>query len=660
MKLQTEDWTQKNIGRIGELFPNVITEKKDENGKIVKGINFELLRQELSEDIVEGEECYDFTWVGKRASIVESNTPIRKTLRPVIEDSKDWENTGNLYIEGDNLEVLKLLQESYLNSVKMIYIDPPYNTGKDFIYTDNRTMDKEEYEEEIDYRDEEENINFKQNTDTNPRFHSDWCSMMYPRLKLARNLLQEDGVIFISIDDNEAHNLRKICDEIFGEENYIHSLKWKRKKQPSYLHGHVASVVEYVLIFSKNKINLEKLSIHKRSDADTRIDNSSNLMSERTIKKNIRVKLKEEVCLIKSGVYKNKTMTTEFLNDVVIKNGRTCNDIFVKAQFRNDQSQIDKFCEKDAIFITKNYGLRRDLLKEELEKRKAITDLLLDWGDNQDSDNEMAGLFGNEKPFNYPKPLKLILNLAKSLDSDDFIVLDFFAGSSTTAHSVLELNKLDGGKRKYILVQLPENLDKALIKANENEKNILSNAIMFCDLLKNPHTICEIGKERIRRAGAKIKEEVETENEKNALTGEIKKVPDIGFRVLRVDDTNMKDVYYAASEYEQNMLEGLVSNVKEDRSDLDLLYGIMLDWGLQLSLSHKMIAMQGFTVHMVDEGSLVACFAEKISEKLVREIASMKPLRVVFRDSCFAGSPEKINVEEIFKTLSPETSVRVI
>jgi len=642
LNMQSINLTEENIKKIEKLFPNVITEIKDKDGNLKKGIDFEKLKLELSEDISDDPESYDFTWVGKKASIIEANTPIRKTLRPCVEESKDWENTGNLYIEGDNLEALKLLQESYLNSIKMIYIDPPYNTGNDFIYRDNFTIDKDEYDEQLGLYDEEENRLF-QNNESNGRFHSDWCSMMYPRLKLAQYLLSEDGVIFISIDDREVDNIKKICDEIFGEENLLGILKWKRKKQPSFLHGHVASVVEYIFVYSKEKKLVEKLSIEKRSDSNTRIDNAANKMVERIISQGIRVKLDNSINVIKKGIYTNKSMQTEYCNDVFIRDGRTLNEVIVKGKFRNDQITINKFISNDVLFITKNFGLRRDLLSEEKERRKAIVDLLLDWGDNQDSDKELKQLFQNKKPYDYPKPLLLLKNLVSSVNTNNEIILDFFSGSATTAHAVMQLNAEDGGNRKFIMVNLPEPCDEKSEAYKAGYKNI-----------------CEIGKERIRRAGEKIKSEIEKNNTQLKIGEEPRKVPDIGFRVLKVDSTNMKDVYYSADQYNQDMLEGLESNIKEDRIDLDLLYGVMLDWGIQLSLNHKIEQIDGINIHTVDEGSLVACFADRVSEKVVREIAKRKPLRVVFKDSSFKSSPEKINVEEIFKLYAPGTSVKVI
>ncbi|HAX96114.1 MAG TPA: site-specific DNA-methyltransferase [Prolixibacteraceae bacterium] len=639
---ETVNFTEKNIDRIASLFPSAITETKDADGKLKRAVNFDQLKQLLSDEVVDGDECYEFTWVGKKQSIIEGNRPIRKTLRPCKEESKNWDTTENLYIEGDNLDVLKLLQNSYLNKVKMIYIDPPYNTGNDFIYRDNFKVSKEDYEEEMGLFDEEENRLFK-NTETNGRYHSNWCSMMYPRLQLARNLLTDDGVIFISIDDNEVHNLRKICDEVFGEENFIEALKWKRKKQPSFLAKHTAKVMEYIIIYSKSFDFLEKLSIEGTSDSTKKIINISNQESLRKFKKGVRVKIGDKG-IIPAGRYKIKTMEVEYLQDVNYKDGRTVNDVEVVSKFSESQNNISFFIDNDLLFITAQMGLRRDVSVEEIGKRKSITDLLLEgWGDNQESDTEQNEMFGN-KFFDYTKPLALIRNLVKSNYTEENIILDFFSGSATTAQAVMQLNAEYGGNRKFIMVQLPEETDPKSEAYKAEYKNI-----------------CEIGKERIRRAGKKIEEELNAKSKEGELfKDEEHKTPDTGFRVLKVDSTNMKDVYYSPSQYNQQMLLELESNIKDDRTDIDLLYGVLLDWGVPLSLPHITEKIGGKDVHFVNDTDLVACFEEHVPEEVIREIARRKPLRVVFRDSSFRNSPDKINVTEIFKTLSPETTIKVI
>lgn len=630
LRMETKDMTQENIKKLVELFPNVVTEMKDEDGNLKKGINFELLKQELSGDVIDGEEAYDFTWVGKRAAMVEANTPIRKTLRPSPDESKNWETTENLYIEGDNLDALKLLQESYLNSVKMIYIDPPYNTGKDsFVYSDNYTMDMDEYEDGIDYRDEDDNINFRQNTDTNPRFHSDWCSMIYPRLKLAKNLLTEDGVIFVSIDDNEVENMKRICSEIFGEQNFLACVVWQRTYAPISLKKYFSESHEYLLVYAKRKtsftLNLlprteKQNKDYKNPDDDPRgVWKTGNLTVGPAVEKQVY----EIIGPTGKSFYPPKGYCWRFSKEK-LEEMRADNRIWFGLDGSN--SPVPK------LFLS--------------EVQDGVTPMTL-WtfqevGHNQESTRELREIFG-DAVFTNPKPLRYITRFIRLGMNKSDLVLDFFAGSSTTAHAVMQLNAEDGGNRKFIMVQLPEETDEKSEAFKAGYK-----------------TIAEIGKERIRRAGEKIKSEIEEANAKLKDGEEPKKVPDIGFRVLKVDSTNMNDVYYAADEITQDLLTQMESNVKEDRTDLDLLYGVLVDWGLPLSLSHETETIEGVAVHTVDHGSLIACFAEDVPEAVVREIAKRQPLRVVFRDSSFSSSPEKINVEEIFKILAPNTSVRVI
>lgn len=621
--MESIDMTQKNVERISTLFPNVITEIRDENGNIRKGINFEMLKQELSEDLVDGEECYEFTWAGKKAAIIASNTPIRKTLRPCIEESEDWENTGNLYIEGDNLDVLKLLQESYLNSIKMIYIDPPYNTGNDFIYRDSFKINKDEYNEQIGLYDEDENLLFK-NTETNGRFHSDWCSMLYSRLKLAHNLLCENGLIFISIDDNEVDSLKKICYEIFGEDNFIACFIWEKRTNRE--NRKVISVRhDYVLCFfrgskSKDKIinllpmNDEALSRYSNPDNDHR-----GLWKSDPAHAQAGHATKSQFYVLRAPNGKEHHLPsgrcwlyTEEVMNQAIAGGRIW--------FGKDGNGVPRI---KTYLDAKDRGLTPETIwfaSDVATTEKAKTDL--------------KELFNGNAVFDTPKPVELLKQIIR-ISASGGIVLDFFSGSAPLAQAVMESNIEDGGTRKFIMVQLPEPCSSESEAYKAGYRNI-----------------CEIGKERIRRASKKIKEENKDKENINNL--------DTGFRVLKLDSTNMKDVYYAANEYNQSMLSGLESNIKEDRTDLDLLYGVLLDWGLPLSLKHKIEKVDGVSIHTVDEGSLVACFAEKVSESVVREIANRKPLRVVFRDSSFANSPDKINVEEIFKLLAPNTTVKVI
>ena len=654
MRMESIDLIAQNIDKIGQLFPNCITEMLDEEKSTPekkvykKAVNFELLKQMLSDHVIDGDETYEFSWVGKKEAILEANTPIRKTLRPVRNDEYiptgadsdgnsycssaglNWDNTDNLYIEGDNLEVLKLLQENYLGEIKMIYIDPPYNTGSDFVYKDNFSASIDEYEDAAGVYDNAGNRMFK-NTNTNGRFHSDWCSMIYSRLLLASKLLKDDGILFISIDDNEVENLTKIGKEIFGESNYINALKWKRKKQPSFLSKHIAPVMEYVLIFAKNSDSMGKLSVETVSDSTKKVINISNVESERIFKKGVEVKGIING-LIPKGKYTIKTMSVEYMNDVIVKDGYTTNSVIVRAKFLNTQDKIDEFIDEKLLFITTAKGLRRYVSEEEKNKAKSITDLILDWGDNQDSEKEQKELLG-DKYFDYTKPVSLLYNLIKSCTSDEDVILDFFSGSATTAHAVMQLNADDGDHRKFIMIQVAEKTDVDGKAYNKGYKNI-----------------CEIGKERIRRAGKKIKEEspLTTMN------------LDVGFRVFKTDDSNMTDVYYNPSEYSQDLLSSLESNIKSNRTDLDLLFGCLLEWGLPLSLPYSSEEVDGCTVHDYNDGDLIACFDENVPDSVVKAIAKKQPLRAVFRDSSFSDSPSKINVGEIFKLLAPDTRVKVI
>ena len=623
--MESIDMTGQNIEKIGKLFPNVITESKDKDGKLKKAINFGLLKQLLSADVMEGDEAYDFTWVGKKASIVEANRPVRKTLRPCKEESKNWDMTGNLYIEGDNLDVLKLLQESYLGKIKMIYIDPPYNTGNDFVYRDDFKRNKDDYDEEAGEYDENGGRLFR-NTETNGRFHSDWCSMIYPRLVLARNLLLDDGVIFISIDDNEVDNLKKMCDEVFGAQNCYGKFIWQRRSGSMDSVDNVSTDHEYVLCYAKTKDKLK--GIERTFVRYTNPDNDPR------------------------GPWISDNLTAGKPGGDVyysIEDPSTGNEFYPpKGRYwpYNRESMKQKIKEGRIIFPATSAG--RPMLKRfKNEAKNAVVPVstmmhsynekelpnnALVYAPNTKGTSEIQELFG-DKAFSFPKSTVLLRSFLTQGSDKDSIILDFFSGSATTAHAVMQLNAEDGGSRKFIMIQLPEDTDKN----SEAYKAGYSN-------------ICEIGKERIRRAGIKIKEE----------SGLIAQNLDIGFRVFKLDSTNMKDVYFAAKDYSQGQLKDLISNIKEDRTDMDLLFACLLEWGLPLSLAHKTEKIDGFDVHTINDGDLMACFADEVSESVIREIAKRQPLRVVFRDSSFGTSPEKINVEEIFKLMSPKTTVKVI
>lgn len=623
LKCETKDLTQENIEKIGKLFPNCITERENKDGKLEKAIDIEMLAQMLSKDIVNpGDEAYEFTWVGKKEAMIEANKPIRKTLRPCKEESKDWDNTENLYIEGDNLEVLKLLQESYLNSIKMIYIDPPYNTGNDFIYNDDFKMSNEEYRDETGEIDEEGNRLFK-NSDSNGRFHSDWCSMIYSRLMLARNLLSEDGVIFISIDDNEQENLKKICDEVFGEQNFIAQVIWERAFAPVNLKKHFSESHDYILCYAKCLDKAICNGLERTEEANSRYSNPDN--DPRGVWQSDNFSVGPA---IEEKIYE---IVTPSGKKVLPPSGRCW--LLTKERF-------NEFVKDNRIWFGKdgNNVPRIKRFLSELDK-KGMTPMTIwkyeDVGHSQAAKQELKKLFNGKSFFDYPKSLELIKRCIQLYSDEESIILDFFSGSATTAHAVMDLNAEDGGNRKFIMVQLPEETDEKSEAYKAGFKNI-----------------CEIGKERIRRAGEKIKEDNKDKEGIENL--------DTGFRVLKVDDTNMKDVYYTPTEYTQSNLYDFVSNIKEDRTDLDLLFGCLIEWGLPLNRNYESKEIDGSLVHIYNNGDLIACFDGNISEEAVKEIAKMEPLRAVFRDSSFRTSAEKINVEEIFKLFSPDTSVRII
>ena len=629
MRMESIDMTAQNIEKIGALFPNCITETKDADGKPKKAINFDLLRQMLSGDVLEGDEAYEFTWVGKKAAIVEANKPIRKTLRPCKEGSVNWDSTENLYIEGDNLEVLKLLQESYLGKVKMIYIDPPYNTGHDFVYPDSFIMDNEDYNEGTGYFDEDGKVNYsRENSSTAGKYHSDWCSMMYSRLMLARNLLSDDGAIFLSIDDNERDNLEKICAEAFGAENYVATFPWRKRTAKSDVPFGVSQDYEWVICFAKSNMFIARVDGTERQYYETpdypgRPWRVHDLTTQRTA---------------------SERPNSDFVM-VNPKNG----DEYPANPLRTwavTKDTFDQYYNQGKIVFPGDYEFLRiskpafRYWKEEDQKKAgdsfgmmpASTKLPDDIGMSLDGTKEITNMFEG-KVFSYPKTTKLIKHFIdmSTKGCPEGIILDFFSGSATTANAVMQLNAEDGGRRKFIMVQLPEPCDEKSEAYKAGYPNI-----------------CEIGKERIRRAAKKIAEE----HPDAKFDG--------GFRVLKLDDTNMKDVYYAPADYEQNVLDLLESNIKEDRTDLDLLFGCLLEWGLPLSLPYQSENIDGCIVHNYNDGDLIACFDENIPDSVIKTIAKRQPLRAVFRDSSFASSPAKINVTQIFKELAPDTSVKVL
>ena len=632
-KFETPDMVAGNIDKIAELFPSAITEMRGEDGEIKRGVNFEVLKQLLSREVVDGDECYEFTWVGKKAAMAEAARPITKTLRPVKEDSRDWDTTENLYIEGDNLEVLKLLQESYLGKIKMIYIDPPYNTGNDFIYADDFMRSQEEENEQMGMYDEDENRLFK-NTDTNGRFHSDWCSIIYSRLMLARNLLTDDGVIFISIDDSEQENLKKCCDEVFGQENFLSCVVIENDSRVR-SYDSLAVTHEYLLIYRKNnyfQYNILSDSAKKfqyydekggfdlyelrNRNSDFNKDNRPNLYYPFWVNPNkvydnnlYEISLQEKDGWIKFYPQESQGIKTVWRWGKE-KSAQNLNTVIFGRKATGGWQVVKKY--RESSFALKSIWQGAEFLSD----RGTLT---------------FKKLFDNKRIFTFPKSIEMIKQCIKLSCQNDSLILDFFSGSATTAHAVMQLNAEDGGHRKFIMVQLPEKCDEASEAYKAGYKNI-----------------CEIGKERIRRAGDKIK----SEHPDAQL--------DIGFRVFRVDESNMEDVYYHPEELTQTMLGGMVSNIKPDRTDLDLLYACLLDWGVEINLPHTAETVDGCTVHNVDDGALVACFDRNVPDSVIRHMAAIQPLRAVFRDSSFASDDSKINVTEIFKNLSPDTKVKVI
>lgn len=610
MELQSADGAQLNLDALYQIAPSCFTEVADpDTGGQKRVVNFDVLRQLLGDNAVEdAPEAYEFNWVGKQAARAEVLEPTKKTLRPVKEDSVDWDNTQNLYIEGDNLEVLKLLQKSYLGKVKMIYIDPPYNTGNDFVYHDDFAMSADEYAEASGSVDELGNKYIK-NMDSNGRFHSDWCSMIYSRLMVARTLLTEDGVIFISIDDNEVENLRKICDEVFGEGNFIAQLVWERAYSPKNDAKFVSNSHDYVLMVAKNSDEFVIGRLDRTEEANARYSNPDN--DPRGIWKpsDMSVKTYNAEC--------DYSITTPSGRVVEPPAGR-CWRLSKKAFFERLQDNRIWFgSDGNSVPSIKRF------LTELKHEGMAPTSILFykEVGHSQEGAKEVVALFGDKGVFDGPKPVRLIERLITLANlKEDSIVLDFFSGSATTAHALMQVNAKKNKSCKYILVQLPELVSET--KKNLGYKNI-----------------CEIGEERIRRAGKKIKEE------SPLTTADL----DTGFRVFRLDEGNYEDVKRSPKEFKQDQLDLFLNNIKTDRNDLDLLFGCMLDWGVQLSLPMTQEVVDGKTIYTVNEGDLVACFAENVSEDVVKAMAEKMPLRVIFRDSCFAQDADKINIYETFK-----------
>lgn len=613
LTLTSKDVFTDNISKIGQLFPEVLTEKRDEYGRLRPAIDFEKLKQFLSEEIVDGRESYEFTWVGKREAIAEAGRPTTKTLRPDLDESVDFENSENVFITGDNLEVLKILQESYLGKIDMIYIDPPYNTGKDFVYSDKFQKTDEELKEEMELLDEEgcQVIGLTKNEKTSARYHSDWLNMMYPRLRLARNLLKDSGVIFISIDDNEQANLKAICDEIFGEENLVQTIAWRRSdNQPNI--GKAARVKEYIYVYSKDysRVTYGRLPLSDTAKKEYAYEDSKGKYGRGILRDEVRGRFNYEIVSPAGKVLMGPWMVSE--------------------------KDFHQLLKDDKIHWPENGGVPRTkiYLSDAMKNGQLSNDFWnVEFGTNQRANTEIKKLF-DFRVFDFSKPTKLLLNLlGLGASIETALILDFFGGSGTTADAVMQLNAEDGGNRKFILCTL----DEAVA-----EKSAAKEA--------GYETIDQISRERIRRAAAKIQEE------HPELVGK----QDFGFKAYKLDSSNFKDVSARPDQFIQGELFDSVSNIKEGRTGLDLLFQVMLTWGMELSLAIDLEKVVGSEIYDVDQGSLMACFEDEISEEVIRHIAQAQPLRAVFRDSSFANSADKINVSEIFKELSPHTKVKVV
>lgn len=618
LNMQTKNLADDKFEKLKELFPNAITETIDENGKIVRAIDKDILSQEISREVVEGrDERYQFTWPDKRKAILASNAPTTNTLRPCREESVNFDDTENLYIEGDNLEVLKQLQETYLGKVKMIYIDPPYNTGKDFVYNDDFRKSTDEFLAESGQYDEEGN-RLEKNLESNGRFHTDWLNMMYPRLKLARNLLTDDGVIFISIDDNELSNMKKICDEVFGNRNFIATIAYQGLDTIKNDAKYFSNNHEYILCFSKNILDVS-IKGRKRTEEHNKVY------------KNLDNDPKGPYLLTplhaKSGSENSKFEYTFSNGEKFLPPQGTFN--------RFSKATLGKMDKDGEIYFGSKIPQKKTYLKDLSPYIKLTTfwDYKLA-GSTRQSNKEISSLIG-KGIFQNTKPIKLLKIIIDSVTDNNSIALDFFSGSSTTAHAVMKLNAEDGGNRKFIMVQLPEETDKKSEAYKAGYKNI-----------------CEIGKERIRRAGKKILEENKDKEGIENL--------DIGFRVLKVDTSNMKDVYYSPEETSQSQLDMLEDNVKEDRTSEDLLFQVMLDLGISLSSKIAKEDINGKEIHTVEDNFLITCFDKDVDEEVIKNIARRNPYYVVFRDLSMENDSIATNFEQIFKSISPETIRRVI
>lgn len=624
LKMHTTDIAEENFKKLVALFPDAITETTDEDGNTIRAIDKDVLMQEINTKVIDdGQERYQFTWPDKRKSMVMANTPISKTLRLEKEKSVGRDGTPggvdseNIYIEGDNLDALKLLQETYLGKVKMIYIDPPYNTGNDFIYEDDFSQSADEYADNSGQIDEEGN-RLAQNSESNGRFHTDWLNMIYPRLRLARDFLTDDGVIFISIDDNEQENLKKVCDEIFGSNNFLAQVVWERAYAPINLKKNFSVSHDYILVYGKDSSVIQTNGIARTDESDNRYQNPDNDPRGPWSSSDISVGP-----AIKENIY-----------PITTPSGRVVEPPAGRSWSLSRQAFRERLQDNRIWFGSDGNGVPRiKRFKSELRKTGITPMTVWDYkevGHSQSATQDLQKLMGGKKYFDYPKPVPLIQRCIQLYTDEDSIVMDFFAGSATTAHAVMQQNAEDGGKRQYILVQIPEKTDPKKDAFQDGYK-----------------TICDIGEERIRRAGKKIKEETDADI-------------DYGFRCFKVDSSNMKDVYYAPADVEQLSLDGFENNIKEDRTPEDLLIQVMLDLGILLSSDVEMQYIAGKKVFSVADDYLLACFDKDVNEETVTEIAKKKPFYVVLRDKSMSNDSVAANFEQIFETYSPETVRKVL
>lgn len=657
LRMKTHDASEGNVAKIAALFPQCVTERIGKDGTAELAIDFDKLRDELSKDLLDGaEERYQFTWPGKRESSRLANSEANNTLRPILNESVDFWNTENLYIEGDNLDVLKVLRENYLGAIKMIYIDPPYNTGKDFVYRDDFSKSKDDFEIENETFDEDGNIiidPMQRNAVSNGRFHTDWLNLIYPRLKVSRDLLKSGGVIFISIDDNELHNLKKVCDEVFGAQNFIDIFCWAKTETPENLSIKSRQVVEYVLCYQKDKDSSRFKGLQKYSSSSNGLLNQPNAIGVLKFPAG-KVTTKIPNGIITAGMYGTKKYDVELLDDVEVKDGLFVNEFRLKAKFKWQQSYLDNEISNGTVISipTMNFSPAYDKTEYAPEVPTNYINSKVGVDTNENAGEYQLTLFP-KKVFNFPKPVSLVKYLLGFTDDpdDSYIVLDFFSGSATTAEAVMELNLGRSKQIKFIMVQIQEDLHKTLATTTEqSQKEIIQNAIDFCNEHKVPANICEVAKERIRRAGKKIKEEA-------GLNGQNL---DIGFRVLKLDSSNMEDVYYTPEDFNEQNLFNTVDNVKSDRTPLDLLFQVLPEFDIELSAKIEEKDVNGKKVFFVDGTYLIATFDTDVNESTVTEIAKMQPQYFVMRDASAANDNVLDNFEQIFRHYSPETIRKIL